>query len=84
MRRDGHGSTLLCLNCMRPGAVMFPVGREKGNQRDPYREEIPLCGGCRDALESGDIGLFLSCYVERRTLDRDDLTPATPEKGTAE
>ncbi len=45
---------ILCLNCLETGAKGVPVGRDKGTQRDPYRESVPLCEPCTTALLAGD------------------------------
>jgi hypothetical protein len=73
MRMNGHGSTLLCLNCLELGAVPVPVGNEKGSQRDPYREVLPLCGPCRDSLIEGNLGMFHARHRVERSVIREQL-----------
>lgn len=52
---------ILCLNCLGQDEVTpFPVGPEKGSQRDPYRETVDLCLVCSDTLIAGDFGTLAS------------------------
>lgn len=60
----------LCLNCLEPGAKPYPVGHEKGHQRDPYHSTIDLCDQCKVPLENGDITRFHERYVSSREIER--------------
>lgn len=60
----------LCLNCLQDGAAGVEVGREKGTQRDPYRETVTLCEPCRDALTAGRLDLLHERYSVERTVRR--------------
>lgn len=60
----------LCLNCLESGAVQVEVGPDKGSQRDPYRDKLPLCETCRGALLSGDFALLAERYSPTRVIDR--------------
>lgn len=62
---------MLCLNCLQPGAVSVEVGPEKGSQRDPYREKLPLCEECRDALLYGSFDVLHERYSAERTIRRE-------------
>ncbi len=60
----------LCLNCLQPGAKAVEVGPEKGSQRDPYREQLPLCEACTNALLTGDFTVLSTRYSEERMFNR--------------
>lgn len=61
----------LCDNCKGIGEktgswpeaiTAYPVGHEKGTQRDPYHETVDLCIACRQALSSGNFHELQSRY----------------------
>lgn len=60
----------LCLNCLEPGAQPIPIGHDKGSQRDPYRETLPLCSACEGALLEGRMETFHSRFAISRTVVR--------------
>jgi len=60
----------LCANCLHPGATGVDVGPEKGSQRDPYRESLPLCPPCAEALLTGDLATLSENYSAERTIRR--------------
>ena len=55
----------LCANCLDIDAVPYPIGYEKGDQRDPVRTVIELCVTCVGYLEDGD-------FVALREYGRDE------------
>jgi hypothetical protein len=59
----------LCLNCLEAGGKGFPIGHEKGDQRDPYRETISLCADCSGALSSGNLWLFNQRFRAERVIN---------------
>lgn len=65
-------NSVLCVNCLRPGAAEVPVG-EFGGQRDLERVEHRLCRGCAEALLLGEFDLLGERRTDRRTVDRSDL-----------
>lgn len=48
----------ICINCLAIGAAAYPVGPEKGTQRDPYHDTIDLCANCMAALGKGNMAEF--------------------------
>lgn len=54
----------VCINCLtvKSGMLVFPVGREKGDQRDSWQTTIDLCEECADALETGNMPAFHERY----------------------
>lgn len=52
-----------------------PVGHDKGHQRDPYRDEIPLCSLCEEDLVLGSLSKFHERYRSNATVARADLEP---------
>lgn len=60
----------LCDNCLDDGAKGFPVGHDKGTQRDPYRDHVTLCEPCRDALVAGAFGALHARFRAERTVTR--------------
>jgi len=61
----------LCDNCKQIGEKTgtwdkpiqaYPVGFEKGTQRDPYHETVDLCMPCREALSSANFHVLQSRY----------------------
>lgn len=61
----------LCLNCLSTGADPVEVGREKGNQRDPYRDTVALCPPCTAALVDGHFDVLHERFNSDRTVRRD-------------
>jgi hypothetical protein len=61
----------LCMNCLERDAVNVEVGREKGSQRDPYRDTVALCDPCRDALLSGNFDMLHERFNSERTVRRE-------------
>lgn len=62
----------LCVNCMAYGDVRsVEVGQEKGSQRDPYREQLLLCGTCAAALTSGQLSTFHDRFANDNLITRD-------------
>lgn len=56
----------LCMNCLEPGAMAYPIGHDQGTQRDPYRTQVDLCTACRAMLEAGHFHLLgKRCVVSR-------------------
>lgn len=60
----------LCLNCLEVGGEPFPVGPDKGLQREPVRDTIDLCEPCASALSEGDITRFALRHASARTVER--------------
>lgn len=66
----------ICTNCMGFGELFScPVGGEQGSQRDPYREQLLLCGTCMKALVAGRLSEFHSRFGSEVTVTRKDLEP---------
>ena len=61
----------LCLNCLDVGASPFPVGPEKGSQRDPYHDTVDLCTFCKSALSAGDFEALARRHTTTRTITLD-------------
>jgi len=72
----------ICTNCMAFGNVRnVPVGNDKGHQRDPYRDQIPLCSLCEEALGKGSLREFHERYEDSTTVYRDALEPEKETDG---
>lgn len=55
----GRCTVRLCENCLDevPRTEQpFPIGYDRGPQRDPYRVTIDLCAPCRSALGGAIMG----------------------------
>lgn len=65
-----HTALHLCVNCFDEGATPVDVGREQGNQRDPFRDQIDLCIPCRDALQTGNMTAFHERWEKQKTVTR--------------
>lgn len=64
----------LCMNCLQSGAKGVDVGPDKGSQRDPYRESIPLCEICEGALLEGNFEVLAARHTNERVINRADAT----------
>lgn len=60
----------LCANCLSVGAKPYPVGHEKGSQRDPYHTTHDLCEPCSTALEEGWFGVLKERHRAERVVER--------------
>ena len=64
------GDQRLCSNCLADGGKGYPIGNDKGSQRDPYREFVVLCEPCREALEAGNFAVLHERYAAERLISR--------------
>lgn len=67
----------LCENCLDPIETrggQFPIGYERGSQRDPYTSTLDLCPPCKVTL-GGDHGvetpIDLAAFHERYVASRE-------------
>ena len=60
----------LCVNCLTPGALPFPIGPDQGSQRDPYRHTLDLCEECAVHLMEGNVQSFANSYMPERNISR--------------
>lgn len=70
----------LCDNCLDDEDVRpFPLGHDRGTQRDPWRAEVELCKPCRallgetttgDAPGTPNLPGFHGRFLGRKDLDR--------------
>lgn len=75
---------MLCGNCLALGAAKVPVGYDKGSQRDPYRDQVPLCQPCRTALFAGEFAALAGRYTAGRYVSqRPAPHAAAPSPGGA-
>jgi hypothetical protein len=75
--------TGLCMNCLTYGPVRnVPVGFEKGHQRDPYQEKLPLCLTCETALTNGRFDVLHERYSDERNISREDVSKTKEPRAT--
>ena len=61
----------LCENCLEnTDARPYPVGNERGPQRDPFRIHRVLCEPCREAVENGQWDVVHARYSAERQVTR--------------
>lgn len=58
----------LCENCLEVREDVRPleIGPDKGHQRDPYREQLQLCGECAAPLLDHSLPAFHARFKSER------------------